>query len=142
MGGDEFTALLTGIPDEATAMEIARRMLQAVRMPCNVEGYELFLTASLGVARQPYDGEDTATLLRRADRAMYGAKYAGKNDVHLYEEERSAAAGVRSCLLRAVRASMLSCAINRVFMYYVCISPLHGHIGSSPPALVATALGN
>src|SRR4051794_24602111 len=56
MGGDEFTAILTGFGDKQDALQRARRMLAAVRTPCRVEGYELFVTGSIGVSFYPFDG--------------------------------------------------------------------------------------
>jgi len=87
MGGDEFTAILTGFQQSEAAVENVRKMLTAVRKPCPVERYELFITASMGVSYFPKDGLDAATLLRNADSAMYTAKYRGKNDLHCFSAE-------------------------------------------------------
>jgi diguanylate cyclase (GGDEF)-like protein/PAS domain S-box-containing protein len=92
MGGDEFTAILTGCLELDSAVEHVRRLLTAVRKPCRVDAYELFITASLGVSFYPQDGRDAATLLRNADSAMYTAKNNGKNDYRCFSAEGIAAA--------------------------------------------------
>ena len=79
LGGDEFTLLLQHVagPEEATT--IGDRVLAAFRDPFYLDGQELFLSASVGVALYPDDGEDAQTLLKNADTAMYRAKLAGRN---------------------------------------------------------------
>ena len=62
MGGDEFTAILTGADATQSAEEYAQGLLAAVRMPCRVGTRELFVTASVGISLYPRDGADGATL--------------------------------------------------------------------------------
>jgi len=81
MGGDEFTAILSGFDNVEAAVKQVRRLLVSVRKPCRVDAYELFITASMGVSFYPLDGHDAASLLRNADSAMYTAKNSGKNRV-------------------------------------------------------------
>jgi diguanylate cyclase (GGDEF)-like protein/PAS domain S-box-containing protein len=92
MGGDEFTAILTGFRTVESAVQHVRHLLAAVRKPCRVDAYELFITASLGVSFYPQDGRDAATLLRNADSAMYTAKNSGKNDFRCFSAGGIAAA--------------------------------------------------
>ena len=73
LGGDEFAALLPG-DDEGGATRTARKILAALAAPVVVEGRRLVVGASIGVALYPAHGTDAATLLRRADAAMYAAK--------------------------------------------------------------------
>jgi diguanylate cyclase (GGDEF)-like protein len=80
LGGDEFTLLLDGIAGPEDAETIAERVVGAFRDPFNLDGQELFLSASVGVALYPDDGQDAQTLLKNADTAMYGAKLAGRNN--------------------------------------------------------------
>ena len=70
MGGDEFTAILAGFGNPESAVQHVRGLLAAVRKPCRVDDYELFITASMGVSFYPRDGGDAASLLRNADSAM------------------------------------------------------------------------
>ncbi|MEP6535491.1 MAG: EAL domain-containing protein, partial [Bryobacteraceae bacterium] len=92
MGGDEFTAILSGFDNVESAVKHVRRLLVAVRKPCRVDAYELFITASMGVSFYPQDGSDAASLLRNADSAMYTAKNSGKNDFRCFSAEGIAAA--------------------------------------------------
>lgn len=79
LGGDEFAVLLPGLESEETALEVAQRISAAIREPFPIEGREVFVTVSIGVAVSPGDGTDFATLLRSADVAMYDAKDAGRD---------------------------------------------------------------
>jgi diguanylate cyclase (GGDEF)-like protein/PAS domain S-box-containing protein len=79
MGGDEFALILTGLRDVADAAALSQRLLEVVRAPFHVNGYELFLSASLGISLYPKDGTDATTLLRNANAATSRAKHRGKN---------------------------------------------------------------
>ena len=80
MGGDEFTVLLTDVKDPGASAIVAQKLLDAISQPMLIEGHELYVTTSIGIARSPEDGSDAETLLRRADGAMYRAKEAGRNN--------------------------------------------------------------
>ncbi len=84
LGGDEFTALIMNIDDPQAAMAIAARISDSMRRPFKLEGRDITLTASIGIAMYPDDGRDGATLLKHADTAMYHAKSTGRNNVQLY----------------------------------------------------------
>jgi diguanylate cyclase (GGDEF)-like protein len=92
LGGDEFALLVPGVggPEEAAA--IGERALASFRDPVNLDGQELFLSASVGVALYPDDGEDPQTLLKNADTAMYRAKLAGRNNQRRYAPSMNAEA--------------------------------------------------
>jgi diguanylate cyclase (GGDEF)-like protein/PAS domain S-box-containing protein len=80
MGGDEFTVLLSDVVDSTNAATVAQKILEAVSYPMVVDGHELFVTTSIGIALYPGDGTDAETLLKNADRAMYHAKEQGRNN--------------------------------------------------------------
>ena len=80
MGGDEFTILLPDIADGHAAATVAQKVLEAISHPTIVDGHELFVTTSIGIAIFSDDGADAETLLKNADRAMYRAKEAGRNN--------------------------------------------------------------
>jgi diguanylate cyclase (GGDEF)-like protein/PAS domain S-box-containing protein len=92
MGGDEFTLLLTELKDQQYALLVSQKLLDALKAPFHVDGYELFVTASIGISLYPRDGRDAATLQRNADSAMYRAKNQGKNNFQLFMPEISATA--------------------------------------------------
>ncbi|MFN6529438.1 diguanylate cyclase domain-containing protein [Nostoc sp. ChiSLP03a] len=77
-GGDEFTVLLEDIKDITDATNVAKRIQDSLRLPVNLNGYQLSATASIGITWNFSNYEEPATLLRDADIAMYQAKRQGK----------------------------------------------------------------
>ena len=84
LGGDEFVALLPEVAEDSDAEAVARRMLESLRDPIFLGGQECFITASVGVAMYPRDGQTVVDLLRNADVAMYSVKAQGKNATAVY----------------------------------------------------------
>jgi len=78
LGGDEFTILLEDLTGTEDAIEVARRVQEAVTQPFNIGGHEVFTTASIGIALSNTGYERAEDLLRDADTAMYRAKMEGK----------------------------------------------------------------
>ena len=85
LGGDEFIVLLTDVPSATDAAAVARRLVDVLREPVTVQGTEVFVGGSVGVAVYPEDGSDTDTLLMNADTAMYRAKASGRGSFQLYD---------------------------------------------------------
>ncbi len=79
LGGDEFTVILTGIPQAEYAARVAEKILQALSQVFVLEGQNVFVTVSIGISIYPLDGEVEETLIKRADTAMYSAKQQGRN---------------------------------------------------------------
>ncbi|MBN3962818.1 diguanylate cyclase [Nostoc sp. NMS8] len=77
-GGDEFTVLLEDIKDITDATNVAKRIQDSLRLPVNLNGYQLSATASIGITWNFTNHDEPATLLRDADIAMYRAKRQGK----------------------------------------------------------------
>jgi len=73
-GGDEFIVLLTELSQPADAQTVAEKLIADIGAPAEVEGHLVSLTASVGIAIYPDDGEDVDTLVARADAAMYQTK--------------------------------------------------------------------
>jgi len=84
LGGDEFIALLPEVSDEADAVRVSQRILEAMRDPIFVAGQECFVTTSVGIALYPRDGTTVADLMRNSDMAMYSVKNAGRDASALY----------------------------------------------------------
>lgn len=78
-GGDEFVILLQDIKEPNAAAIVADKIIKALSLPFSLQDREIFIGASIGITLYPNDAEDTATLLRNADMAMYRAKEAGRN---------------------------------------------------------------
>jgi diguanylate cyclase (GGDEF)-like protein len=92
MGGDEFTLLLADIRTAGEAAMVAEKILAAFRYPFVLQGQELFVTPSIGVAIGPDDGNRPSVLLKNADTAMYRAKDRGRNCYETYAMHMNAAA--------------------------------------------------
>jgi diguanylate cyclase (GGDEF)-like protein/PAS domain S-box-containing protein len=84
IGGDEFSILLSEAASTEAVSGVAAKILESLSAPFLVGEHELFITASLGVACYPEDGQDAETLLKSADAAMYRAKDLGRNQAQLF----------------------------------------------------------
>ena len=89
IGGDEFILLLDEIEAPRYAGAIAEKFLNLLSQSIMVSGYEIIISASIGVSFYPGDGQDVATLVKNADTAMYYAKTHGRNSYHFYAPEMS-----------------------------------------------------
>ena len=91
LGGDEFVILLTQPECRKACEATLSRLMQRMAEPVRLEGEALSVTASIGLTLYPDDDADADTLLRHADQAMYLAKQAGRNRIHLFDAERERA---------------------------------------------------
>lgn len=96
MGGDEFTLLLQPRPSREqalnSAIHVAEQILASLVRPFVLEGREFFVTASVGIALSPQDGNELSQLMKNADTAMYHAKERGKNNFQFYQADMNASA--------------------------------------------------
>ncbi len=106
MGGDEFTVVLTRQPNEQAALHAAREFLNALRAPLRMDGTELFVTSSIGVAMFPKHGNHASDLLHSADLAMYRVKNHGKNDLQPFVREEHVSGLERLRLENALRRAL------------------------------------
>jgi diguanylate cyclase (GGDEF)-like protein/PAS domain S-box-containing protein len=98
LGGDEFTVLLTCFNHEEDAAKVAARIIEKTALPYQIEGQEVFVTLSIGIATYPGDGTSQDILFRNADTAMYHAKFLGKNTFQFYRSAMNEAAMQRLTL--------------------------------------------
>ncbi len=112
ISGDEFVVLLEDVTDDYAPEHVARKILDEVRRPFQLEGNEIHVSCSLGLALHPEDGTDAETLLKNADAAMYHAKELGRNGFRSFSaelgERRTQRVQVETALRRALRADELS----------------------------------
>ena len=88
LGGDEFVVVLSDQPKNAdTISEIVRKIQTAIAEPVRLEGHDLRVTSSVGIANYPDDGIGVDTLLANADAAMYRAKEVGRDNIQFYTPE-------------------------------------------------------
>ncbi|MEM7416887.1 MAG: EAL domain-containing protein [Gemmatimonadota bacterium] len=89
LGGDEFILMVEGVADAQLA-RLAEKVLDSVSRPILVEGMEMIMTASIGIAGCPGAGSDANALLTQADTAMYRAKGSGRNKYRFFTDEMNA----------------------------------------------------
>ena len=85
LGGDEFVVLLLGLEKGEECVATLERLLASISQPIKVINKLCSVSASVGVSIYPLDDEDSDTLMRHADQAMYVAKQTGKNRFHIYD---------------------------------------------------------
>ncbi|MBU6389323.1 EAL domain-containing protein [Patescibacteria group bacterium] len=83
-GGDEFVIVLSDIAELGEVEELAKKILKILAPALLINGEEVHVNASIGIATFPNDGETSDTLLKNADNALYQAKEAGRNNYKVY----------------------------------------------------------
>jgi diguanylate cyclase (GGDEF)-like protein/PAS domain S-box-containing protein len=106
MGGDEFTVLLTDLKRADDAATIAQKLLDTLAHSMTLDGEELYITASVGIALYPNDGDSAEALLQNADSAMYRAKEAGRNSYQLCTPAMNTRAAERLSIENALRRAL------------------------------------
>lgn len=91
LGGDEFTVVLNKVENAEAVRVVAQRLLNTLLEPVEIEGHELVITPSIGIALAPHDANDLEGLLKAADTAMFHAKAQGKNTFVFYSSDMDAA---------------------------------------------------
>ncbi|MBY0573010.1 MAG: EAL domain-containing protein [Undibacterium sp.] len=105
LGGDEFILVLPGV-DELGAEHVAEKLLRTLSQSYQFGQYDLNVSASIGIAIFPQDGEDLETLLRNADTAMYRAKKDGRNQFRFFTQDMQARSGRHLQLVNALRYAL------------------------------------
>ena len=108
LGGDEFIVLLTDLESAVEIDPIANRLISSIQDPFAVRSEQAQISASIGIAVFPNDGQTAETLLRHADQAMYEAKKDGRNRTRYFTQSLEAAAQYRQRV-----ASDLQLALER-----------------------------
>lgn len=105
-GSDEFSILITDFGANENTALIAQKILDTVSRQEVLEGHDVYVNASVGIAIFPEDGMDAETLIKSADAAMYRAKQLGRNTYRLYAPEANARAFERQSLVVGLRRAL------------------------------------
>jgi diguanylate cyclase (GGDEF)-like protein len=95
LGGDEFAIVLLDLNDPAEVDALGARIIEAVGSGFNIDGHQINVGTSIGMALSPADGSIADELLKKADTALYGAKTSGRGTACFYEEEMNTALQLR-----------------------------------------------
>lgn len=115
LGGDEFVVMVETISDRHGLQLLASKILAAVGEPMQLQGHEVTVTASIGVAVFPDDGNDVSTLLANADMAMYRAKALGHNRATEYSADLGESVVERFEIEKGLREGLRN---NEFHLYY------------------------
>ena len=115
LGGDEFTVIAEELASAEDAALIARRILEALESPIQVDEHELHVSASIGISMYPTDDTDLDGLVRHTDMAMYRAKAMGRGTYSFFSDELSAEVAARLSLENQLRRALER---NEFALYY------------------------
>ncbi|WP_420476542.1 EAL and GGDEF domain-containing protein [Noviherbaspirillum sp. ST9] len=106
LGGDEFMLLARNLSNMRIADDIAQQIVETMRGAFSLQGRELQVSASVGIALYPFDGADIDTLMKKADIAMYHAKSAGRDQYQMFAPQLKGSASQRSVLEADLRRAI------------------------------------
>ena len=106
LGGDEFVVLLAEVNSPTAVANVARKVLDVMAMPLDVDGQIQSVSASVGISMYPDDGTSLRELMTNADSAMYHAKKVGRANHQFFAPEMNAAAGARLELEQSLRRAL------------------------------------
>ena len=115
LGGDEFAVLLPGMSDTDAADQLARRMLSAIAMPCQISRHQVNISTCIGITLAPRDGAYPDKLLKNADMALYRAKRNAHGSVCFFEPAMDAEQQARWMLEVDMRRAIIE---NEFELYY------------------------
>ena len=107
LGGDEFALIQVGVEGAGEAQALCCRLLATLVQPFELDGHEIIVTASIGVALAPGDAEEPGRLLQYADVALYRAKAEGRNAFRFFEPEMDGRLQARRALERDLRTALV-----------------------------------
>ncbi len=122
LGGDEFLLMINPIESEQHFESIMQNIINVVSVPITLQGREVQVTPSIGVALFPNNGTQILELMRHADLAMYHAKETGKNDFAYFSKELSDAAESKMNLVSELRLALKNNEFETYFQPRVEVS--------------------
>jgi diguanylate cyclase (GGDEF)-like protein len=119
LGGDEFAIVQVGSDLQASPTNLASRLIEVVSAPYEIQGHQITIGLSIGIAVTPHDGSDPDQLLKNADLALYRAKEDGRGSFHFFEIGMDARAQARRLLEVDLRGALVR---SEFLVYY---QPIH-----------------
>ena len=114
LGGDEFVFLVSEMRYKEDAAVVAEHILDVLKPPIQIDEHELYISASIGIAVFPDDGDEGVSLMKSADVALYRAKDLGRNNYQIYEPKLSQRAMERLVMEKDLRRAIH----NQEFILY------------------------
>jgi diguanylate cyclase (GGDEF)-like protein len=151
LGGDEFCLMLRPLDRPGDAAMIAERIVKTMTQPFTIDGHQISIGASVGIAIAPQDGTNTDVLMKNADMALYRAKSEGRSTFHFFEKDMDAAiqrrrlieAGLRTALadneLRVVFQPLVGLKENKVTCLEALLRWTHEGAAISPADFIPVA---
>ena len=115
IGGDEFAVLVNTVAHAPDAEQVANHIVALMEEPFKLDGRNYFTTASIGIALAPEHGDNSDSLLKHADIALYGAKDRGRNNYAFYQRELTRSVEEWVSLEPALREALQN---NQLELYY------------------------
>jgi len=106
LGGDEFAILQISAPQPTSSVALAKKIIEVVSLPYSIEGHNVTVGASVGIALGHAGNINTANFMKSADLAMYAAKYDGRGTYRMFDPEMDAIVQVRRALERDMRTAL------------------------------------
>ncbi len=117
LGGDEFAIIQTNLVYTNGIMVLAKRLIDTMAKPFEIEGERVFTGTSIGITVFPHDDKDADKLLKNADLALYRAKQEGRNKFQLYDPEMNAEIQARKALEQDIREALDNA------QFFLCYQP-------------------
>lgn len=115
LGGDEFSVILSELPDDSHVEVVAQKIIKELARPFDLNGEELYVSASIGITMFPADSRDIFNLIKNADQAMYAAKAKGRNRFSYFTQSLQDAAQTRLRLINDLRKALERKQFSMVF---------------------------
>ncbi|WP_020160384.1 MULTISPECIES: sensor domain-containing protein [Methylobacter] len=119
--GDEFIVFMEDVSDTKSPATLARKLIETFNIPVEVKGHTLQVTTSVGISLFPRDGDDSDSLIKNADAAMYRAKKEGRNNFQYYRPELTTQAFEKMAVETELRQSIDKRELVLYYQPRVCL---------------------
>lgn len=114
LGSDDFGVLLLEVAESGDIILVVKKIMENISLPLKIEGEEIVLTAGIGIAAYPYDGETAQDIMKSADIALTKAKQQGRNNYQFYTKDMT----LKAMEFVSVDKRLLKSFQNKEFMVY------------------------